>query len=1022
MAETPPPTTYPVALKWDQGPDKLKQQLKNKLQIYFQSKTAEGGECEILDTDCSQGYVLIHFKERAAQEGVLRKKSHELKGDGKSEKLYLKVFPVEEIKTRIVSSPADNAAAAPPSSSHDADLPGAAEGHTEGQYAKRANMDTNTSTGQEEDPPQPEANDDGQRCDSHKRRKHHNDDVTNSDSPGSEGGSRSGPPNSWTGDEDDQNSETVTKKMSEMDVRNNDVPRTEKGSTSGPPDSGDGDSQRITHQSSTLDYGSGGAGSPAYGGSAEHDVREDRRKYNQGYPGDTGVNRWGEASSDNYSKYGAENPGNSSDTFREDRGKYGPRYPGDTGVNKWGEASSDNYSKYGAENPGNSSDTFREDRGGYGRRYPEGDTGVNKGGGASSHNDSRYEAENPGNSSDTNASGRPINVQPRQPLRPPARPHIEIFTSVTASLPTDIYNKTLRGNMAEMFPGVAVKESSDGALVKGTFMQIDAVHSYLQQELSGEMRSATQSEESGQEMKTDHVCVPTALCDYVMEVYQMKVQDMEGRYKVKLVPEPREDGTTYIKFIPQGPGSSVEAAKERFTEKVQTTMNDWCQETVDSSSALLPFSDIKQCLRSQFSNLLVIEEGKKIILRGPKEELFQAKKCLEKGQYEPAHPPRPEPAHPPRPEPAHPPRPEPAHPPRPVSISNRDMKTEIPVDARHLDILRKLKHQEICDIEKKYNVMLAEKKEKNGIITFRPVNGSPDLSPHAAHSFITLLQKTFFNIKQKVISVKSDVSQDQVSVLEEQLKMGGVNVIMIYSTGSVAIIGHTSHIAFAEEMLTGHQKLGRAPAVAPPKGNTEEPMDTSDSASSKPKPEEEEDKCPVCQYEIKDKVTFPKCKHGYCRPCLKALMSHKPVCAICGVASGEVRGNQPEGTMTWRTSSFNLSGFPGCGTIEISYSFPSGTQKENHPHPGRPYSGTSRTAYLPDNAEGRDILRLLRKAFDQRLIFTVGDSRTTGNTDTVTWNDVHHKTNMTGGSQYFGYPDPDYLKRVRDELKAKGVE
>ncbi|XP_068102378.1 E3 ubiquitin-protein ligase DTX3L-like isoform X2 [Hyperolius riggenbachi] len=320
------------------------------------------------------------------------------------------------------------------------------------------------------------------------------------------------------------------------------------------------------------------------------------------------------------------------------------------------------------------------------------------------------------------------------------------------------------------------------------------------------------------------ICITSEICDYVMEIYHTEVADMKKQYKVKIVPQATTEGWMYIKFIPQGPGSSVEAAKERFTEKVQTTMNDWCQETVDSSSVLLPFSDIKQCLISQFSNILVIQEGKKIILRGPKEELVQAKKCLEKGQYEPAHPPRPEPTHPPRPEPTHPPRPEPthpprpepAHPPRPVSISTRDMKTEIPVDARHLDMLKKLKHQEICDIEKKYNVMLAEKKEKNGInITFTPLNGSPDLSPHAAHSFITLLQETFFNIKQKVIPVKSDFSQDQVSVLEEQLNLGGINVIMEYSRGSVVILGQPSHVAFAEEILTGHQKLGRAPAVTP---------------------------------------------------------------------------------------------------------------------------------------------------------------------------------------------------------------
>lgn len=45
---------------------------------------------------------------------------------------------------------------------------------------------------------------------------------------------------------------------------------------------------------------------------------------------------------------------------------------------------------------------------------------------------------------------------------------------------------------------------------------------------------------------------------------------------------------------------------------------------------------------------------------------------------------------------------------------------------------------------------------------------------------------------------------------------------------------------------------------------------------------------------------------------------------------------------------------------------------------GISYSGTSRTAYLPDNQEGREVLILLKLAFDRKLIFTLGTSVTTG--------------------------------------------
>uniref|UniRef100_A0A8C8Z4Q5 E3 ubiquitin-protein ligase n=1 Tax=Prolemur simus TaxID=1328070 RepID=A0A8C8Z4Q5_PROSS len=97
-------------------------------------------------------------------------------------------------------------------------------------------------------------------------------------------------------------------------------------------------------------------------------------------------------------------------------------------------------------------------------------------------------------------------------------------------------------------------------------------------------------------------------------------------------------------------------------------------------------------------------------------------------------------------------------------------------------------------------------------------------------------------------------------------------------------------------------------------------------------------------------------------------------------------------------------------------------QKKEHPHPGKMYPGIQRTAYLPDNKEGREVLRLLQKAFDQKLIFTVGDSRVSGASDVITWNDIHHKTCRFGGPECYGYPDPTYLKRVKAELKARGIE
>ena len=123
----------------------------------------------------------------------------------------------------------------------------------------------------------------------------------------------------------------------------------------------------------------------------------------------------------------------------------------------------------------------------------------------------------------------------------------------------------------------------------------------------------------------------------------------------------------------------------------------------------------------------------------------------------------------------------------------------------------------------------------------------------------------------------------------------------------------------------------------------------------------------------------------------------KKQCPLCFTAYGPLKGNQPKGYMFDSFSSTYLPGFKSCGTIVISYRFPSGTQGPDHPDPGKPYTGTSRTAYLPDNKEGRKVLRLLRKAFEQKLTFKIGRSLTTGIDNCVTWNDIPHKTSVTGG-------------------------
>ncbi|KAK3607317.1 hypothetical protein CHS0354_018802 [Potamilus streckersoni] len=183
---------------------------------------------------------------------------------------------------------------------------------------------------------------------------------------------------------------------------------------------------------------------------------------------------------------------------------------------------------------------------------------------------------------------------------------------------------------------------------------------------------------------------------------------------------------------------------------------------------------------------------------------------------------------------------------------------------------------------------------------------------------------------------------------------------------------------------------------------------------------DETENCPICM----DVLTKPECLpcgHKFHADCIKVSLEYKPACPICGIVMGQLIGNQPDGTMSVNVQDYSLDGYKGCNTIEICYDIPDGYQKDIHPHPGKPYRGTRRKAFLPNNSEGKIVLGLLKIAFKRKLIFTIGESRTTGKTDIVTWNDIHHKTRVDGGPTNFGYPDKTYLSRVQEELAAKGV-
>ncbi|XP_073521523.1 probable E3 ubiquitin-protein ligase DTX2 isoform X2 [Phyllobates terribilis] len=181
---------------------------------------------------------------------------------------------------------------------------------------------------------------------------------------------------------------------------------------------------------------------------------------------------------------------------------------------------------------------------------------------------------------------------------------------------------------------------------------------------------------------------------------------------------------------------------------------------------------------------------------------------------------------------------------------------------------------------------------------------------------------------------------------------------------------------------------------------------------------------------IKDTAVgkLKKCGHIFHQLCMFEMYNSgnkdgSLQCPACKTIYGEKTGTQPSGKMDIFPIPQSLPGHQDCATIHIVYTINAGIQGPEHPNPGKPYTarGFPRHCYLPDNPKGRLVLELLKLAWTRRLIFTIGVSSTTGESDTVVWNEIHHKTEMISNITGHGYPDPNYLDNVIAELAAQGV-
>ncbi|KAM9324962.1 E3 ubiquitin-protein ligase DTX4-like [Gastrophryne carolinensis] len=186
------------------------------------------------------------------------------------------------------------------------------------------------------------------------------------------------------------------------------------------------------------------------------------------------------------------------------------------------------------------------------------------------------------------------------------------------------------------------------------------------------------------------------------------------------------------------------------------------------------------------------------------------------------------------------------------------------------------------------------------------------------------------------------------------------------------------------------------------------------------------EECVLCRQAMTDGEVgrLYRCAHAYHVRCLASLYKDGTLrCPTCQTLYGMKIGSQPPGKMSFHLIPHPLPGYPDVETIRIIYHISPGVQGPGQPHPGTKFTASDFPlhCYLPNTKKGREVLLLLIKAWERRLLFPVVPSRVPGVPDSVSISRIPLKTEFGSNITGKGFPDSHYLNSVLRQLWDWGV-